>query len=249
MARGAHRDPLGQPLLTRSSRHLACTPAGERVLAHARRILDVLAELEAIAIAADDELLIGFAWAALGEHTVTVQRGWADDGSGKLVFVQSDTPTAGLLEGRCAVAVLRRTIADPRIERAEVGHERRYAVVATDHHLASRSTVCLADLVDDTVAVDDQSGTTTASLWEPDRRPAGFRTTHGIDEGLTVIASGQAIGISSEATLAQFPRPGVVFRLVQDAPPITVWLGWRRDDPPPSLEALLDLTRRSLAPD
>lgn len=237
---------LGQLLLTRSSRHVACTPAGERVVRHARRILSILAELEASTAAPDDELLVGFAWAALGEHTVTVQRGWADGRSDKLTFVQSDTPTAGLIEGRCAVAVLRRPISDPRIERAEVGRERRYAVLPTDHPLAARSTVQLADLIDDTVAVDHRSGTTTASLWDADRRPAGFRTTHGIDEWLTVIASGQAIGISSEATLAQFPRPGVVFRLVEDAPPITVWLGWRKDDPPTSLEVLLDLTRRAL---
>ncbi len=239
---------VGQTLLARSSRHVACTPVGERVVDHARRILAALDQLEASVVAADDELLVGFAWAALGEHTVTVQRGWGEEHPGKLTFVQSNTPTAGLLEGRCVVAVLRRAVTDPRLDQAEVGSERRYAALPTDHPLASRTTVRLADLVDDTVAVDDQSGTTTASLWEPGPRPAGFRTTDGIDEWLTVIASGQAIGISSEATLAQFPRPGVVFRLVEDAPPITVRLAWRKHDPPPSLDALLRLARQSLAP-
>lgn len=43
-----------------------------------------------------------------------------------------------------------------------------------------------------------------------------FRLVQGVDEWLTFISTGQAIGISSEATAAQNPRPGITNRPVRD---------------------------------
>ena len=64
----------------------------------------------------------GYAWSALGEHTAPVQRRWAADHPGRqLVFVGSNTPTAGLAEGLADVAVLRRPLADPRFVVEPVG--------------------------------------------------------------------------------------------------------------------------------
>lgn len=234
---------LGERLLSRSTRHVEATPAGQRVLAHARRILDTVAQLETAAAPASDDLLVGYAWAALGEHTVAVQRRWDEQQVGSLVFVQSNTPTAGLLEGRCAVSVVRREVADPRVQSAHIGDERRYAVLAADHPLAARATVRLPDFARQTVAVDVETGTTSEELWRSDARPAGFRMTRGVDEWLTLVASGRAVGVSSEATAAQHPRPGVAFRLLEDAPTISVWLAWSRGDPPRLLGALLELCR------
>jgi len=236
---------VGHRLLSRSSRHVEATPTGERVLVHARRILATLAQLEVTAAPGSEDLLVGYAWAALGEHTVAVQRGWDEKQAGDLVFVQSNTPTAGLLEGRCEISVVRRPVADPRLESAHVGTERRYAVLAADQPLARQATVRLADFADQTVAVDFETGTTSEELWRPAAPPAGFRITHGVDEWLTLIASGRAVGISSEATAAQHPRPGVAFRLLEDAPPISVWLAWWKDNPPPALEALVDISRKA----
>jgi DNA-binding transcriptional LysR family regulator len=234
---------VGQRLLTRTSRHVDCTAAGQRVLVHARRIVATLAQLEASVASDRGQLLVGYAWAALGERTVAVQRHWAEHQPGELVFVQSNTPTAGLLEGRCEVAVVRRPVDDPRIERAHVGDERRYAVLAADHLLATKAVVRLADFAGQVVAIDAETGTTSEELWAPGTAPAGYRTTHGIDEWLTLIASGQAVGISSEATVAQHPRAGIAFRLLEDAPAIPVWLAWWKHDPPPSLPAFLEVSR------
>jgi hypothetical protein len=187
-------------------------------MVHARPVLATLDQLEASAASSGEDLLIGYAWAALGEHTVAVQRAWAEHRPGQLVFVQSNTPTAGLLEGRCEVSVVRRPVADPRLESAHIGDEARYAMLATDHLLAHQTTVRLADFVGRIMAIDAETATTTESLWEPGIRPAGFRTTHGIDERLTLIASGRAIGIS-EATRAQHPRPGIAYRRLENTRP------------------------------
>jgi DNA-binding transcriptional LysR family regulator len=238
---------LGQRLLSRSGRHVEATPAGDQVVVHARRILATLAQIQAAATRPSQDVLVGYAWAALGEHTVAVQRGWDASEAGGLVFVQSNTPTAGLLEGRCEISVVRRPVVDPRLESALVGTERRYAVLADDHPLAAQETVSLTDFAGQTVAVDLETGATSGDLWQAEAPPAGFRMTHGVDEWLTLIASGRAVGVSSEATAAQHPRPGVAFRLLGDAPPISVWLAWWKEDPPPSHETLVELSRRAYA--
>ena len=67
----------------------------------------------------------------------------------------------------------------------------------------------------------------------------------GVDEWLTVIAAGQAVGMTSEATARQHPRPGVTYRPVRDAPPVAVQLAWWRDSPPPALADLLALLCRA----
>jgi len=234
---------VGDRLLSRSSRHVDITPTGERAVVHARHILATLAQLEKAAAPSNEDLLVGYAWAALGGHTIAVQRAWEEKQHGDLVFVQSNTPTAGLLEGRCEISVVRRVVADPRLESALLGTERRYAVLAADHPLAARVTVGLADFDSLTVAVDVETGTTSEELWHSAARPAGFRMTRGVDEWLTLIASGRAVGISSEATAAQHPRPGVAFRLVEDAPAISVRLAWWKDNPPRPLDALVEICR------
>jgi DNA-binding transcriptional LysR family regulator len=234
---------VGQRLLSRTTRHVETTPAGERVLVHARRLLATLAQLEAAAATEEEVFLVGYAWAALGEHTIAVQRGWDREHTEDLLFVQSNTPTAGLLEGRCEVSVVRRPVADPRLDSAHIGTERRYAALAADHLLARRTTVRLEDFAEQTVAVDVETGTTSEDLWQPGARPSGFHMTRGVDEWLTLIASGRAVGISSEATAAQHPRPGVTFRLLEDAPAISVWVSWWKDEPPRLLEDFVEISR------
>lgn len=238
---------LGLALLTRTSRHVEVTPSGERVIVQARRILAGVADLEAVASRPAAELRVGYAWAALGAHTLAVQRVWEDVADGvevpDLVFVQTNSPTAGLAEGRCAVSVVRRPVGDDRLEAVRVGAEQRYAVLAADEPLAARSSVTLADLAGRDVAADPRSGTTREDLWPPDAPAVRLRSVSGVDDYLTLIASGRAVGVSSEATAAQHPRPGIAYRPVVDAPAVDVWLAWWRDDPPPGLDRLVALTR------
>jgi DNA-binding transcriptional LysR family regulator len=235
---------LGAQVLHRTTRVTAPTPVGTRVIASARRVVAELAAMERAAAEARGGLRLGYAWAALGRHTTTVQRRWAAERPGtELVLVQSNTPTAGLAEGLADVGVLRRPVRDARLRSAEIGAERRYAAVAADDPLAGRRTVGLADLAGRTVAVDVLTGTTTDELWAPPAAPAAVRSVRGVDEWLTVIAAGQAVGVTAEATARQHPRPGVAYRPVRGAPPVAVRLAWWADSPPADLDALLALVR------
>lgn len=239
-------DVLGAPVLRRTTREVALTPVGARVLAHARRVVEETAALVRAVTDAAAELRVGYAWAALGRHTTTVQQQWAREHDGaELLLLQSNSATAGLREGMVDVAVLRRPLDDERFGTALVGVERRFAAVATGHRLARRRNVSLRDFAGATVAVDEQTGTTTEQLWPPDAQPAGTRSVDGVDDWLTVIAAGRAVGMTSEATARQHPRPGVVYRPVRDAQPVPVLLAWWRDSPPAALPDLLQLVCRA----
>jgi DNA-binding transcriptional LysR family regulator len=235
---------LGARLVQRTTRHVALTPTGSRVVAQARRILDEVGVLQRLV--GRTEVRVGYAWAALGKYTRRLQKTWAAAHPGvPLVFVQVNDPTAGLSDGSADLAVIRRPLTDPRFETAEIGLESRYAAVATDNPLARRRSLRVEELSRYTVAVDSRTGTTTADLWPPGTAPVSTRETTGVDEWLTLIAAGQAVGITSEATANQNPRPGVAYRALRHAPAISVRLAWWRDDPPGHLGELLELTRRT----
>ncbi|WP_328437117.1 LysR family transcriptional regulator [Streptomyces sp. NBC_00444] len=232
---------LGVRLLRRTSREVTPTGTGVRVVAHARRVLAEVDDLVREAASGHAQLRIGYAWSALGRHTVAFQRRWAElRPETDLHLVRVNSGTAGLAEGACDLAVVRRPVDDRRFESAIVGLERRLCAVAADDPLARRRSVRLADLAGRTLLVDRRTGTTTADLWPPDSRPA-IEETHDIDDWLTVISAGRGIGITAESTANQYPRPGVVYRPVRDAEPIAVRLAWWRDDPHPAAQAVMEL--------
>ena len=235
---------LGARVLQRTTRHVALTPAGARIVAQARRILQEVSHLQRIVVETRTEVRIGYAWAALGRHTRRLQKAWAAAHPGvPLVFVQANDPTAGLGDGTADLAVLRHPLDDPRFATAEIGRESRFAAVATDSAPARRRALSLADLARYTVAIDSRTGTTTPQLWPADSRPAVVRETPAVDEWLTLIAAGQAVGVTAEATAHQYPRPGVAYRVLRQAPKISVRLAWWRDDPPEQRDEVIALAR------
>ena len=239
---------LGVRVLHRTTRQVSPTVVGVRVVEHARRILDEADALRRLASSGVDELRLGDAWAALGRRTTEVLRRWSQTHPDTaLLLVLAHTRTAGLAERQADVAVLRRPVDDARITSVLVGVEPRYAAVPASDPLARRRAVRLEDVGGRTVALDALTGSTSADLWRPDAAPGEVRETNGIDEWLTLIEAGLAVGITSEATVHQHPRPGVVFRPVRDAPPVPVSIAWRTDDPPRDVSDLVDLVVEAYA--
>jgi DNA-binding transcriptional LysR family regulator len=239
---------LGVRLLHRTSRNITPTTAGVHILAQARQILAAADNLIAEATTGHTTLRIGHAWSAMGRHTREFQRRWAARYPDvELHLIRTNSPTGGLAEGLCDLAVLRTAADSNRFASAVVGYERRYCALAADDPWARRRSIKLHEVPQRTLLIDRRTGTTTPGLWPPGAQPH-IQETRDIDDWLTIIAAGGGIGITPEGTTAQYRRDGVVFRPLHDAPPIAVRMIWRRHDPHPSTHAaiamLTELYRR-----
>jgi DNA-binding transcriptional LysR family regulator len=229
-------------LLRRTSREVALTAAGARVLPLARQLLRDLDRLVDDARAGQDRVRVGYPWAAVGRHTVEFQRRWQRaHPTIELLLTRINTATAGLAEGQSDVAIVRSQVDRRRFDTVVVGLERRYGVSAADDSWARRRSLRMADFVTRRMAIDRRTGTTQLDLWPADARPADVVGVSDIEDWLELIAAGDVVGMSAEATVAQYPRPGVAYRVVRDAPPVTVQLAWWRDDPPAAVAPLAEL--------
>lgn len=221
---------VGVRLVDRTTRSLHLTEAGERLWENAHRILgqfdDALAD--AAGHGTPRPLRLAFAWAALGSHTVPLLRAWRERHPEVPVHIRrADDPAALLRRGEADLAFLRLRPApdDPQVVHRALIRERRMAAVPVSHPLADRADIALAELGTETVALCATAATTSAELWTAGRRPHTM-TVPGVDEWLTTIATGAAVGVTAEGTVHQHPHPGVRYLPVRDADPVTVHLAW-----------------------
>lgn len=239
---------LGVRVFQRTTRSVTPTAAGKRIIEHARRVLDEARLLEVAARDHAGELRVGYAWSALGSRTIALQRRWEEENTAaQLIWVQSNSAAAGLADGSVDVAVVRRRLHDPRFTEALIGTERRVAAVAATDPLARRRFLRMADFAGRSVAIDSRTGTTAGDLWGPDSQPSSLRPVQSVDDWLTLISTGKAMGMSSEATAAQYQRAGVVYKPVRDAAPISVFLASWKDDPSVLLAGFARLAREAFA--
>jgi DNA-binding transcriptional LysR family regulator len=232
---------LGVRLLHRTSRSITPTTAGVHALAQARHVLAAADNLVAEATTGHTRLRIGHAWSAMGRYTREFQLRWAARYPDvELQLIRTNSPTGGLAEGLCDLAVLRSAVDGHRFASAIVGREQRYCALAADDPWARRRSIRLDEVAQRTVLIDRRTGTTTPDLWPPAAQP-NFLETRDIDDWLAIVAASGGIGITAEGTTAQYRRDGVVFRPLRDAPPVDVQMIWRRHDPHPSTHAAIAL--------
>src|SRR5262249_17825415 len=150
---------LGVRLLHRTSRNITPTTAGVHILAQARRILAAADNLIAEATTGHTTLRIGHAWSAMGRHTREFQRQWAARYPGvELHLIRTNSPTGGLAEGLCDLAVLRTAAGGNRFASAIVGYERRYCALAADDPWARRRSIKLDEVPERTLLIDRRTG-------------------------------------------------------------------------------------------
>ncbi|MFE6776427.1 LysR family transcriptional regulator [Streptomyces sp. NPDC057702] len=230
---------LGVRLADRSTHHLRLTDAGR---AFRVRAATALAAVDA---ALDPgrpggwPLRLGHAWSALGAHTTPLLRRWHQTyPDTPLELSRIDDRSAGLTEGRTDAALLRGPLTEPGLHSTHLLDESRVAALPDDSPLARRAELTLADLADQRVSLNTVSGTTHGELWPPGRGPRDTVEVGNTDDWLAAIAAGRAVGVSTEATAALHPHPGVSYRPLTDAPPVPVLLAWTD---PPSHPAVADL--------
>lgn len=232
---------LGVRLLHRTSRSVAPTTVGVQVLARARVLLAGADELVREATVGHTRLHIGHAWSAFGRRTTEFQRRWhAQHPETDLRLIRHNSPTGGLAEGRCDLAVVRAPLDLTSWSHALIGHEARHVALASDDPWARRRSIRLDEVLGRTLAIDRRTGTTTLDLWPAQDRPA-VEYTQDIDDWLAAIATGRCIGLTPEATAAQYRRDGITYRPLRDADPVPVHLIWRTHDAHPATHTAIAL--------
>lgn len=232
---------LGVRLLHRTSRSVEPTTAGVRVLARARVLLTGAEELVREAVSGHARLRVGHAWSAFGRRTAEFQRRWHERYPDvEVQLIRQNTATGGLAEGMCDLAVVRAPLDLRPWSHALIGHERRVVALASDDPWARRRSVRLAEIPSRTLVIDRRTGTTTLDLWPEAERPA-VEYTRDIDDWLAAIATGRCVGVTPQATAAQYRRDGIVYRPLSNAAPVPVHLIWRRHDPHPATHAAVAL--------
>lgn len=232
---------VGDRLLRRVARGCELTATGAQLLPHVRRLLAEADRFSEVVGTRHSIVRLGYAWAALGSYTAPLQRQWAAlGGDVELALVRHNSPTAGLAEGLCDVAIVRNVVTDQRFESVVVGLERRLvAFTADDPAWARRRQLSMAEIAQRPVLIDPRVGTTTRALWPVDAQPEQFVETPDVDAWLDAIEAGRGIGTTAEATAHHHARPGIAFRPIKDGPRIAVRLLWWKDQRVPGLAELV----------
>ncbi|ALG09836.1 LysR family transcriptional regulator [Kibdelosporangium phytohabitans] len=233
---------VGDKLLWRVSRGCELTSTGQQVLPHARRVLSEAERFTEFLTLRQGILRLGYAWAALGKHTARLQRSWGQRHDAiDLQLARHNSPTAGLAEGLCDVAIVRIPVDQKRFDSVVVGLERRLVAFASDDaQWSRRRQLSMAEIAGRTVIIDPRVGTTSSQLWSGAEHPPRFIESTDVDSWLDAIAAGRGVGTTAEATAHHHPRPGVTYRPIKDGPRIPVRLAWWRDNRLNGLRDLVD---------
>jgi DNA-binding transcriptional LysR family regulator len=240
---------LGVRLVDRSTHHLDLTPAGRLFQAKAAAAVAAVDEAIDATHAGTWPLRLGYAWSALGGATTTLLRRWKrEQPATPLELLRVDDLAGALLSGRVDVVLVRgAAVVIPGARTELLTSEARVVALPADSPLAARPVLALADLADQTIAMNPVSGSTTLELWPAERRPARTVVTANTDDWLTAIAAGDAIGVTASSTVGMHPHPGVVYVPLAGAPAIPVRLAW--PDPPghPAVPSLVALAHEVVA--
>ncbi|PRI10992.1 LysR substrate-binding domain-containing protein [Leucobacter massiliensis] len=248
----------GERLCLRRRAHgLSLTPAGERLVAHARRMLAEAEELSR-AVGGDGRLtgpvVIGCYPTLAPTILPPLLQGFAELHPGIELSIREATQdrlVAELGTGRVDVAVVYDMLVPGEAARTRLYELRAYAVLAAGHRLASRPSVRLEDLVDEELILLDAppSGEHTLSLFaEQGLAPRIRHRTASYEVVRTLVARGLGYGILVSPVANPASYEGLPLASIPISPavrPVAVDMVWAPDRPLPARSrALIDFARR-----
>jgi DNA-binding transcriptional LysR family regulator len=231
---------LGAKLFERTTRRVELTDAGERLLPHARAVLDALAagveEVEAAKRAARATLRVGLSATSMVPLAGETMRRFAErhpDVHLQVTNAGLDQPAAGLLEGTVDVAFVRPPFRSDGLSMVTVLTEGRFAVLPKDHPLAHRDSVHPEDLVDEPWIWVEGADPLARAFWSLEEHRRGPLKTgtrvNSFEEAFGAVAAGLAITCQAESAVravgAGFPE--LRFVPLRGAPPAQVAVAWR----------------------
>jgi len=247
---------LGVSLLIRNTRNVALTPAGADFAVKLRPALAAIDEAVASARRWSDGtnglLRIGYLIGAGLDLLPKLLREFSDLYPAiRVETIEYDfsDPTAGLASQSVDLAIVRPPIDVEPIETLTISEEGWVACLPSDHRLAGRRRVKLAELFDEPIIAAPASAGTWRAYWlAQDYRGKGFAHVAAeaatFEAEFTAVAQGKGISITMASAPRYYKRPGVVFVPISDAPMGTTVLAWPGKDTAPAAVRFVEMTRR-----
>ncbi|MFJ8105948.1 LysR family transcriptional regulator [Streptomyces sp. NPDC096132] len=211
---------LGAVLFERTTHRVSLTPAGEVLLTEARfalRALEAAGRRARRAAATEPKLVLAVKADGDAGLLEAILARYAADPAALPVAVRLSAwheQSRLLREGEADVAL----VYEPYDDRTGLDAERlttepRVAALAASHPLASRAGLRLADLG-----------------LRPDEAYRYIDEVRGkgkdLAQLLTLVGLDEVVALLPESVTARYPRPGVVYRPVLDAPPAVLAVAW-----------------------
>ena len=250
---------VGGLLVERTTRSVKLTPNGTAFLADARVVITAYdtALARASRAARQDQgiLRVGYQIGAALEIAPIVLRAYAERYPSVTVELREfdfGEPFAGLDVGVVDVAFVKLPLEDRRLAYEFLEHEGIFAGLSPQHPLAQRTSIAVAEILDEPIVAAPRSAGPWRDYWLANEHRGGkppmvALEAANFDAELQAVAVGKAITITSLAATRYYARPGVVFVPIHDLPPVTVVLAWLSDATSPLADALVNVTREILA--
>ncbi|MET9356129.1 LysR family transcriptional regulator [Streptomyces sp. NPDC006617] len=209
---------LGVTLFERTTHRVTRTPAGDVLLAEARVALDALEAAGRRARRAAEGPKLVLAVKADGDAGLLepILARYASEPGSVPVAVRlcgwQEQPRL-LRAGDADVALVHAPFDGTGLDTETLAAEPRVAVLAADHPLAARDRLELADLGLDAGSVERHID-------------AARRGHDDLAQVLTAVSLGKVVTLLPASVTARYPRPGVAYRPVLDAPPVVLALAW-----------------------
>jgi DNA-binding transcriptional LysR family regulator len=230
-------------LLTRTTRSVQLTPAGQVFAGLASQVLTELSSAikTARSMSATSgrtrTLRLGYTIGAGLEIVVSLLRTYRERepeaGIETEEFDFAD-PSAGLRDNRVNAAVVRPPLGLAGLVSVELATERMVASLPDNHPLAARESLSVADVLPEPIVAAPVSPGPWRDYWllaEYRSGPAPVvAEASTLDAEMHLVSRGVGLSVTSEAVGIWYKRPGVTFVPIVDLPPCSVSLAWWPQD-------------------
>lgn len=230
---------LRTPLFERDRQQVRLTPGGAALLPHARTVLAAWADAVAEATAT---FVVGMS-TGVGRGLMPAIRAAFPDARLQLRQVPWDDPTGGVGGRQTDVAFVWWPV--PHLSRygwQHVATERRLLAVPASHRFAGRTSIDIADVLDEPFLALPAAAGELRDHWLAAESRGGHPVTIGgeissAEAAAEAVAAGLGVCLVAEGNVPLVSRDGVVCLPITGVPPSRLILLWRRDDRRPLLEA------------
>ena len=195
---------IGARLLDRTRQGTRLTEAGEVFLPRAKALLRsaTQAAAQARAAAQPGRITIGYTTSLLITPAVRALRREHPDANVQALHLGWNQPRDTLLDHRVDAVVAVLPFSTDQLHVTILYDEPRVLLVPVDHRLAGRQSATIDDIADEPIPQLRDCDPAWNAFWRIDPRPDGRRAPDGplfetLDDGLELIAAGQAVAITT----------------------------------------------------